>query len=178
MVNRVKAAFDSWGASSLSTRTKILFSFREILNSKVDQLSEIMSDEHGKTVADARGEIQRGIEVVEFACGLPQLLKGDYSKEVSTGVDLFSFREPLGVVAGITPFNFPAMVPMWMFPIAIACGNSFVLKPSERGSSASMMLAQMWTDAGVPDGVFNVIHGDKEVVDALLDHPHMMQSRS
>src|SRR5256885_932933 len=130
-----------------------------------------MSDEHGKVVSDARGEVQRGLEVVEFACGIPQLLKGDYSDQVSTGVDLFSFRQPLGVCAGITPFNFPAMVPMWMHPVAIACGNSFVLKPSERDPSASELVAELWAEAGLPDGVFNVVNGDKEAVDALLDHP-------
>lgn len=173
VVKRARVAFESWGDSSLSTRTKILFNFREILNSRIDELAGIITDEHGKILADARGEIQRGLEVVEFACGIPQLLKGEFSKQVSTGVDLFSFREPLGVAAGITPFNFPAMVPMWMFPIAIACGNTFILKPSERDPSASFALAQMWSDAGLPTGVFNVVQGDKEAVDAILDHPQI-----
>src|SRR5690606_31427288 len=127
-------------------------------------------DEHGKVVSDALGEVQRGLEVVEFACGIPQLLKGEYSDQVSTGVDVFSFREPLGVVAGITPFNFPVMVPMWMHPVAIACGNAFVLKPSERDPSASVIVARLWAEAGLPDGVFNVVHGDKTAVDAILDH--------
>jgi malonate-semialdehyde dehydrogenase (acetylating)/methylmalonate-semialdehyde dehydrogenase len=131
----------------------------------------VITDEHGKVLSDALGEVQRGLEVVEFACGIPTLLKGDYSDQISTGVDTFSFREPLGVVAGITPFNFPAMVPMWMFPVAIACGNTFVLKPSERDPSASMVLARMWQEAGLPDGVFNVVHGDKAAVDAVLDSP-------
>lgn len=171
VVESSQKAFELWRDASFSTRSKILFNFREILNSKIASLSEIITDEHGKTVADAQGEIQRGLEVVEFACGIPQLLKGDYSREVSTGIDLFSFREPLGVVAGITPFNFPAMVPMWMFPVAIACGNTFILKPSERDPSASIEIARMWSEAGLPGGVFNVIHGDKEVVDAILDHP-------
>lgn len=171
IVQSSKRAFEQWGSASFSTRTRILFNFREILNSRIAHLAEVITDEHGKTLADARGEIQRGLEVVEFACGIPQLLKGDYSREVSTGIDLFSFREPLGVVAGITPFNFPAMVPMWMFPIAIACGNTFILKPSERDPSASVEIGRMWSEAGLPDGVFNVIHGDKEVVDAILDHP-------
>jgi malonate-semialdehyde dehydrogenase (acetylating)/methylmalonate-semialdehyde dehydrogenase len=126
--------------------------------------------EHGKVVSDARGEVQRGLEVVEFACGIPTLLKGDFSDQVSTGVDVYSFREPLGVCAGITPFNFPVMVPMWMFPVAIACGNTFVLKPSERDPSAAQLIAELWAEAGLPDGVFNVVHGDKEAVDALLDH--------
>jgi malonate-semialdehyde dehydrogenase (acetylating)/methylmalonate-semialdehyde dehydrogenase len=165
------AAFEKWSQSSLSTRTKVLFAFRELVNARTQELAEIISDEHGKVVSDARGEVQRGLEVVEFACGIPTLLKGEYSDQVSGGVDVFSFRQPLGVCAGITPFNFPAMVPMWMHPVAIACGNTFVLKPSERDPSASMLVAELWAEAGLPDGVFNVVHGDKEAVDALLDHP-------
>ncbi|WP_433557670.1 CoA-acylating methylmalonate-semialdehyde dehydrogenase [Pseudonocardia xinjiangensis] len=165
------AAFETWSQSSLSTRTKVLFAFRELVNQRTQDIAEIISDEHGKVVSDARGEVQRGLEVVEFACGIPTLLKGEYSDQVSGGVDVFSFRQPLGVCAGITPFNFPAMVPMWMHPVAIACGNTFVLKPSERDPSASMLVAELWTEAGLPDGVFNVVHGDKEAVDALLDHP-------
>ncbi|MFD1655672.1 aldehyde dehydrogenase family protein, partial [Pseudonocardia alaniniphila] len=164
-------AFETWSQSSLSTRTKVLFAFRELVNARTQDLAEIISDEHGKVVSDARGEVQRGLEVVEFACGIPTLLKGEYSDQVSGGVDVFSFRQPLGVCAGITPFNFPAMVPMWMHPVAIACGNTFVLKPSERDPSASMLVAELWAEAGLPDGVFNVVHGDKESVDALLDHP-------
>ena len=163
-------AFGDWSQASLSKRSKVLFAFRELVNGHVDQLAELITDEHGKVLSDARGEVQRGLEVVEFACGIPHLLKGDYSDQVSTDVDTFSFREPLGVVAGITPFNFPVMVPMWMHPVAIACGNSFVLKPSERGPAASMLIAELWQQAGLPDGVFNVVHGDKEAVDALLDH--------
>ncbi|WP_214402801.1 CoA-acylating methylmalonate-semialdehyde dehydrogenase [Pseudonocardia lacus] len=170
-VQAAKAAFASWSQSSLSTRTKILFNLRELVNARTQQLAEIVSDEHGKVISDARGEVQRGLEVIEFACGIPTLLKGDYSDQVSTGVDLFSFRAPLGVCAGITPFNFPAMVPMWMHPVAIACGNTFVLKPSERDPSASQFVAELWAEAGLPEGVFNVVHGDKEAVDALLDHP-------
>ena len=170
-VQTAKAAFASWSQSSLSARTKTLFRFRELVNNRTDELAEIVSDEHGKVISDARGEVQRGLEVIEFACGIPTLLKGDYSDQVSSGVDLFSFRAPLGVVAGITPFNFPAMVPMWMYPVAIACGNTFVLKPSERDPSASQFVAELWAEAGLPDGVFNVVHGDKESVDALLDHP-------
>jgi malonate-semialdehyde dehydrogenase (acetylating) / methylmalonate-semialdehyde dehydrogenase len=169
-VRTAAAAFEDWSQSSLSQRTKILFSFREIVNARVDELAEVVSDEHGKVVSDARGEVQRGLEVVEFACGIPTLLKGDFSDQVSTGVDVYSFRQPLGVCAGITPFNFPVMVPMWMHPVAIATGNTFVLKPSERDPSASMLVAEMWAEAGLPDGVFNVVHGDKEAVDALLDH--------
>jgi malonate-semialdehyde dehydrogenase (acetylating)/methylmalonate-semialdehyde dehydrogenase len=170
-VDVAAAAFTSWSQSSLSQRAKILFAFRELVNSHVDQLAGFITDEHGKVLSDARGEVQRGLEVIEFACGIPHLLKGDYSDQVSTGVDTFSFREPLGVVAGITPFNFPVMVPMWMHPVAIACGNTFVLKPSERDPSASQLVAELWQRAGLPDGVFNVVNGDKEAVDALLDHP-------
>ncbi|GAA3233451.1 CoA-acylating methylmalonate-semialdehyde dehydrogenase [Pseudonocardia petroleophila] len=170
-VQSAKAAFETWGQSSLSQRVKVLFAFRELVNARMDDLAEIISDEHGKVLSDARGEVQRGLEVVEFACGIPSLLKGEYSDQVSGGVDLFSFRQPLGVCAGITPFNFPAMVPMWMYPVAIATGNTFVLKPSERDPSASMLAAELWAEAGLPDGVFNVVHGDKESVDALLDHP-------
>ncbi|HLN77819.1 MAG TPA: CoA-acylating methylmalonate-semialdehyde dehydrogenase [Nocardioidaceae bacterium] len=170
-VASARSAFDSWSQASLSKRAKVLFAFREIVNRRAMELAEIVSDEHGKVVSDALGEVQRGLEVVEFACGIPQLIKGEYSDQVSGGVDVFSFREPLGVVAGITPFNFPVMVPMWMHPVAIACGNTFVLKPSERDPSASMLVAEMWAEAGLPDGVFNVVHGDKESVDALLDHP-------
>jgi malonate-semialdehyde dehydrogenase (acetylating)/methylmalonate-semialdehyde dehydrogenase len=170
-VRAAAAAFVDWSQSSLSKRTKVLFAFRELVNDHIDELAEIISDEHGKVVSDARGEVQRGLEVVEFACGIPQLLKGDFSDQVSAGVDVYSFRQPLGVVAGITPFNFPIMVPMWMHPVAIACGNTFVLKPSERDPSGSMLVAELWARAGLPDGVFNVVHGDKVAVDALLDHP-------
>ncbi|WP_300681381.1 CoA-acylating methylmalonate-semialdehyde dehydrogenase [Nocardioides sp.] len=164
-------AFTSWSQTSLSKRTSILFAFRHLVAANMGRLAEAITDEHGKVLSDARGEVQRGLEVVEFACGIPALLKGDYSDQVSGGVDLLSYRQPLGVVAGITPFNFPAMVPMWMFPIAIACGNTFVLKPSERDPSAALILAELWREAGLPEGVFNVVHGDKEAVDALLDHP-------
>ncbi len=170
-VEAAAKAFEQWGQASLSTRTKVLFAFRQLVEARAGDLAEIIADEHGKVVSDALGEVQRGLEIVEFACGIPQLTKGDYSNEVSTGVDVFSYREPLGVVAGITPFNFPAMVPMWMHPIAIACGNTFVLKPSERDPSASVLVARLWAEAGLPDGVFNVVHGDKEAVDAILDHP-------
>jgi len=170
-VKSATAACDSWSQTSLSRRTRILFAFRELVNARRREIAAAICDEHGKVVSDAEGEVQRGLEVVEFACGIPTLLKGGYSDQVSTGVDLFSFREPLGVVAGITPFNFPAMVPMWMFPVAIACGNTFVLKPSERDPSAAMLLAQLWAEAGLPQGVFNVVHGDRIAVDALIDHP-------
>src|SRR4051794_337687 len=164
-------AFVEWSQASLSRRTKVLFAFRELVNAHTGRIAEAITDEHGKVLSDARGEVQRGLEVVEFACGIPQLLKGDFSAQVSTGVDLHSFREPLGVCAGITPFNFPAMVPMWMFPVAIATGNTFILKPSERDPSAAVILAELWAEAGLPEGVFNVVHGDKEAVDALLEHP-------
>jgi malonate-semialdehyde dehydrogenase (acetylating) / methylmalonate-semialdehyde dehydrogenase len=172
-VQAARAAFTSWSESSTSTRTSVLFRFRELVSANADRLAGVISDEHGKVLSDARGEVQRGIDVVEFACGIPTLLKGGYSDQVSTDIDSYSFRQPLGVVAGITPFNFPAMVPMWMFPVAIACGNTFVLKPSERDPSASMVLAELCAEAGLPDGVFNVVHGDKVAVDALLDHPEV-----
>ncbi len=170
-VAAAKEAFPAWAHASLSGRTKILFAFRELVNARAKDIAELITDEHGKVLSDALGEVQRGLEVVEFACGIATLLKGDYSDQVSTDVDTFSFREPLGVVAGITPFNFPAMVPMWMYPVAIACGNTFVLKPSERDPSASMLVAELWQQAGLPDGVFNVVHGDKVAVDAILDSP-------
>jgi malonate-semialdehyde dehydrogenase (acetylating)/methylmalonate-semialdehyde dehydrogenase len=166
-----KDAFAEWSQTSLSRRTKVLFAFRELVNAHAGEIAELITDEHGKVLSDALGEVQRGLEVVEFACGIPHLLKGDFSDQVSTDVDTYSFREPLGVVAGITPFNVPAMVPMWMFPVAIACGNTFVLKPSERDPSASMRLAELWQQAGLPDGVFNVVHGDKVAVDTILDSP-------
>lgn len=164
-------AFEEWGQSSLSRRTKVLFAFRELVNARAQELAELITDEHGKVLSDALGEVQRGLEVVEYACGIPQALKGEFSDQVSADVDSYSYREPLGVVAGITPFNFPAMVPMWMFPIAIATGNTFILKPSERDPSASLLLARLWQEAGLPDGVFNVVQGDASTVNAILDHP-------
>ncbi len=164
-------AFESWRDSSLSKRSAVLFAFRQLVFEYMDELAATISDEHGKVISDARGEVQRGLEVIEFACGIPQLLKGEYSEQVSSGVDSYSFRQPLGVVAGITPFNFPIMVPMWMHPIAIACGNTFVLKPSERDPSVSLYVAELWQQAGLPDGVFNVVNGDKVAVDAVLDSP-------
>ena len=169
-VQSAAIAFARWSEESLAARTKVMFAFREIVNARSAQLAEVISDEHGKVLSDAAGEVQRGLEVVEFACSLPTLTKGAYSDQVSGGVDSYSFRQPLGVCAGITPFNFPAMVPMWMFPVAIACGNTFVLKPSERDPSASVLLAEWFAEAGLPAGVFNVVHGDKVAVDALLDH--------
>lgn len=163
-------AFETWSRYPLGKRAAVLFRFRELLAASTDELARLVSREHGKVVSDAAGEVGRGLEVVEFACGLPHLLKGEYSEQAATGVDVFSFREPLGVVAGITPFNFPVMVPLWMSPMAIATGNTFVLKPSERDPSASLFLADLWQKAGLPDGVFNVVQGDKEVVDAILHH--------
>jgi len=170
-ITAASEAFPEWSQTSLSKRAKVLFAFRELVNSHAKEIAELITDEHGKVLSDALGEVQRGLEVVEFACGIPHLLKGEYSDQVSSGVDTYSFREPLGVVAGITPFNFPAMVPMWMFPVAIACGNTFVLKPSERDPSASIRIAELWREAGLPDGVFNVVHGDKVAVDTILDSP-------
>lgn len=170
-VRCARDAFRQWGRSSLSARATVLFAFRDLVARNANELARAITQEHGKVLDDARGEVQRGLEVIEFACGIPQLLKGEYSENVSTNVDSYSFRQPLGVVAGITPFNFPVMVPMWMHPIAIATGNTFVLKPSEKDPSASVMIASLWQQAGLPDGVFNVVHGDKAAVDALLTHP-------
>jgi malonate-semialdehyde dehydrogenase (acetylating)/methylmalonate-semialdehyde dehydrogenase len=170
-VAAAKTAFESWKKVSLSKRAAILFAFRELVHDHTRDLAALITAEHGKVASDAAGEVARGLEVVEFACGIPHLLKGGFSENVSTGVDSYSIRQPLGVVAGITPFNFPAMVPMWMFPIAIACGNTFVLKPSEKDPSASTLIAQLWAEAGLPEGVFSVLQGDKVAVDGLLQHP-------
>ena len=170
-VSAAQAAFPAWAATPVPKRAKILFKFRQLVEERSEQLAKAISAEHGKTQSDALGEVARGLEVVEFACGVPQLLKGEYSENVGGAIDAYSLRQPLGVVAGITPFNFPAMVPMWMFPLAIACGNCFVLKPSERDPSASLLLANWLSEAGLPNGVFNVVQGDKRAVDALLWHP-------
>lgn len=170
-VRAAAEAYQGWSQTSVTRRSKVLFAFRELLDRNADEVARLISDEHGKVVSDAAGEVQRGLEVVEFCCGIPQLLKGEFSDQVSTGVDAYSFRQPVGVVAGITPFNFPAMVPLWMHPVALACGNTFVLKPSERDPSAALLLAELWSQAGLPDGAFNVVQGDKEAVDAVLDHP-------
>ena len=166
-----KAAAAEWGAAPISARTAALFAFRELVHAHRDDLARVVTREHGKVLTDAAGEVQRGLEVLEFACGVGHLLKGEMSHQISRGVDSYSLRQPLGVVAGITPFNFPVMVPMWMFPIAIACGNAFVLKPSEQDPSASVLLAELAARAGLPDGVLNVVHGDRTAVDALLAHP-------
>jgi malonate-semialdehyde dehydrogenase (acetylating)/methylmalonate-semialdehyde dehydrogenase len=169
-VRAAEAAFPDWAAQPPLRRARVLFRFREIFERRMDEVAAAIQREHGKVFSDAKGEATRGLEVVEFATGIPQLLKGEFTEQVGTGVDSWSMRQPLGVVAGITPFNFPAMVPMWMFPVAIACGNTFVLKPSERDPSAAMLIAEMLKEAGLPDGVFNVVHGDKLAVDALLAH--------
>jgi malonate-semialdehyde dehydrogenase (acetylating)/methylmalonate-semialdehyde dehydrogenase len=165
------AAAREWRATSLSRRTAVLFRFRELLTEHADELAAVITSEHGKVLSDAAGEVARGLENVEFACGIAQLLKGGYSEQAATGVDVYSIRQPLGVVAGITPFNFPVMVPLWMCANAIACGNAFILKPSEKDPSASLLLARLWQEAGLPAGVFTVLQGDKEAVDALLTHP-------
>ncbi|MEU9913970.1 CoA-acylating methylmalonate-semialdehyde dehydrogenase [Streptomyces sp. NPDC051001] len=170
-VASAKAAFESWGTSSLARRTAVLFKYRELLDAHRDEIAALITAEHGKVHSDALGEVARGMEIVELACGISVQLKGELSTQVSTRVDVASIRQPLGVVAGITPFNFPAMVPMWMFPLAIACGNTFVLKPSEKDPSASFRLAELASEAGLPDGVLNIVQGDKVAVDRLLEHP-------
>ena len=169
-VRTAKNAFETWRDSPLTRRQNIMFAYRELVVARKDEMATILSEEHGKTLDDARGEVQRGLEVIEFACNIAHMLKGDYSEQVSTSVDTYTIRQPLGVVAGITPFNFPAMVPMWMYPIAIACGNTFILKPSEKDPSTSLLAAEWLKEAGLPDGVFNVVHGDKVAVDAILGH--------
>ncbi len=167
-----KRAFDEvWGSSTLTKRMQVLFNFRELVNQRKEDIAALITAEHGKVLSDALGEVTRGLEVVEFACGNAHLLKGGFSEQVSTGVDVHSLRQPLGVVGIISPFNFPAMVPMWFFPIAIAAGNTVIVKPSEKDPSAIMLIAELWQEAGLPDGVFNVVHGDKVAVDALLTHP-------
>src|SRR6478672_6209369 len=171
VIDVAAAAYPAWCDTSLAKRTQILFAFRELLDARKEELAAIITSEHGKVLDDALGEVARGLDVVDFACGIPHLLKGGYSEGVSTGVDVHSKRQPLGVVGIISPFNFPAMVPMWFFPLAIAAGNTVVLKPSEKDPSASIWIAELWKEAGLPDGVFNVLQGDKEAVDALLDHP-------
>ncbi len=163
-------AFPAWSKTGLTKRSTILFKFRELVNARRDDFARLITREHGKVFSDAQGEVQRGLEVVEFACGIPHLIKGEFAESVATNVDSYSIRQPLGVVAGITPFNFPVMVPMWMYPIAIAAGNTFILKPSEKDPSASLLAAELWKEAGLPDGVFNVVQGDKVAVDRILEH--------
>ncbi|MBO9652156.1 MAG: CoA-acylating methylmalonate-semialdehyde dehydrogenase, partial [Variovorax sp.] len=170
-VAAARAAFPAWADTPPIRRARVMFKFLELLNKHRDELAHLITAEHGKVFTDAQGEVTRGIDIVEFACGIPQLLKGDYTDQVSTGIDNWTMRQPLGVVAGITPFNFPVMVPMWMFPVAIAAGNTFILKPSPLDPSPSLRIAELLKEAGLPDGVFNVVQGDKEAVDALLVHP-------
>ena len=165
------AAFPAWADTPPLRRARVMFKFLELLNQHRDTLAHMITAEHGKVFTDAQGEVTRGIDIVEFACGIPQLLKGDFTDQVSTGIDNWTMRQPLGVVAGVTPFNFPVMVPMWMFPVALACGNTFVLKPSPLDPSPSLFMAELLKQAGLPDGVFNVVQGDKEAVDALVEHP-------
>ncbi|WP_277614109.1 MULTISPECIES: CoA-acylating methylmalonate-semialdehyde dehydrogenase [Kaistia] len=170
-VASAKAAFPAWADTPPMKRARVMFKFKDLLEQNADRIARAISAEHGKTHDDALGEVQRGLEVVEFACGIPHLLKGEYSKNVGPAIDTYSDRQALGVVAGITPFNFPCMVPLWMYPVAIACGNTFILKPSERDPGAAMLTAELLHEAGLPPGVLNVVHGDKEVVDAILHHP-------
>ncbi|WP_280926621.1 CoA-acylating methylmalonate-semialdehyde dehydrogenase [Piscinibacter koreensis] len=170
-VDAARAALPAWADTPPLRRARVMNAFLQLLNQHKDALAAIITAEHGKVFSDAQGEVMRGIDIVEFACGIPQLLKGDYTDQVSTGIDNWTMRQPLGIVAGVTPFNFPVMVPMWMFPVAIACGNCFILKPSERDPSPSLLMADLLKQAGLPDGVFNVVQGDKVVVDALLAHP-------
>jgi len=168
-----QAAFPAWAATPPLRRARVMFRYKALLEQHADEIARLLTSEHGKVLSDARGEVTRGIEVVEFACGIPQLLKSEFTENVGTNVDSWSIRQPVGVCAGITPFNFPAMVPMWMFPVAIACGNTFVLKPSEKDPSVPMRLAELLKEAGLPDGVFNVVNGDREAVDTLLTDPRV-----
>jgi len=172
-VAAAQTAFQDWSQVPPIRRARILNQFLALMNERKDELAALITSEHGKVFSDAQGEVMRGIDITEFACGIPQLLKGDYTEQVSTGIDNWTMRQPLGVVAGITPFNFPCMVPCWMFPVAIACGNTFVLKPSERDPSASLFMARLLKEAGLPDGVFNVVQGDRHAVEALVDHPQV-----
>jgi malonate-semialdehyde dehydrogenase (acetylating) / methylmalonate-semialdehyde dehydrogenase len=170
-VAAAEAAFPAWSSLPPLRRARVMFRFREIFESRLEEIAALITSEHGKVLSDAKGEVTRGLENIEFATGIPQLLKGEFTEQVGTGVDSWSIRQPLGIVAGITPFNFPAMVPLWMAPLALACGNCFILKPSERDPSASILLAEMLRESGLPDGIFSVVHGDKEAVDNILEHP-------
>src|SRR6056297_3289638 len=167
------AAQPAWAAVNPQRRARVMFQFKALVESNMDALARLLSEEHGKVLADSRGDIQRGLEVIEFACGIPHLLKGEYTEGAGPGIDVYSMRQPLGVAAGITPFNFPAMIPMWMFGIAIACGNTFILKPSEKDPSVPLRLVELFHEAGAPEGVLNMVNGDKESVDALLTHPNV-----
>jgi malonate-semialdehyde dehydrogenase (acetylating)/methylmalonate-semialdehyde dehydrogenase len=172
-VQAAAAAFPAWAATNPQRRARVMFEFKRLVEARIDELAELLSAEHGKVVADSRGDVQRGLEVIEFACGIPHALKGEYTEGAGPGIDVYSMRQPLGVVAGITPFNFPAMIPMWMFGIAIAVGNTFILKPSERDPSLPVRLGELFMEAGAPAGVLNVVHGDKVAVDAILTHPEI-----
>ena len=172
-IDSANAALPGWSATNPQRRARVMFAFKALIERDMDELAELLASEHGKVVADARGDIQRGLEVIEFACGIPHVLKGEHTQGAGPGIDVYSMRQPLGIVAGITPFNFPAMIPMWMFGVAIACGNAFILKPSERDPSVPVRLAELMKEAGLPDGILNVVHGDKEMVDAILDHPEI-----
>jgi len=170
-VQAASKAFPAWSAMNPQRRARVLFKFKQLVEDNMDELAQLLSSEHGKVVADSRGDVQRGLEVIEFACGIPHVQKGEYTEGAGPGIDVFSMRQPLGVVAGITPFNFPAMIPMWMFGVALACGNTFILKPSEKDPSVPLRLAELMLEAGAPEGVLNVVHGDKVAVDAILTHP-------
>jgi len=170
-VNAALAAQPEWAATNPQRRARVMFKFKELVEAHIDELAVLLSSEHGKVVADARGDVQRGLDVIEFACGIPHALKGEYTQGAGPGIDVYSMRQPIGIGAGITPFNFPAMIPMWMFGVAIACGNAFILKPSERDPSVPVRLAELMLEAGAPEGILQVVHGDKEMVDAILDHP-------
>jgi len=170
-VAAAQAAQPAWAATNPQRRARVMFKFKELVEANIDELAELLASEHGKVVADAKGDVQRGLDVIEFACGIPHVLKGEYTQGAGPGIDVYSMRQPLGIGAGITPFNFPAMIPMWMFGVAIACGNAFILKPSERDPSVPVRLAELMLEAGAPAGILQVVHGDKEMVDAILDHP-------
>src|SRR5687768_10715934 len=169
-----RAAQPAWAATNPQRRARVMFNYKALVEARMDELAEILSSEHGKVIADAKGDVQRGLEVIEFSCGIPHALKGEYTQGAGPGIDVYSMRQPLGLVCGITPFNFPATVPMWMFGVAIACSNAFILKPSERDPTVPVRLAELMKEAGLPDGILNVVHGDKEMVDAILDHPEIM----
>ncbi|HEX8443300.1 MAG TPA: CoA-acylating methylmalonate-semialdehyde dehydrogenase [Allosphingosinicella sp.] len=173
-MDNARAAQPAWAATNPQRRARVMFKFKDLVESNMDALAHLLSSEHGKVIADSKGDIQRGLEVIEFACGIPHALKGEYTQGAGPGIDVYSMRQPLGIVAGITPFNFPAMIPMWMFGVAIACGNAFILKPSERDPSVPVRLAELMQEAGLPDGILQVVHGDKEMVDAILDEPDIM----
>ncbi len=170
-VAAAQAAQPGWAATNPQRRARVMFAFKALVEANMDSLAHLLASEHGKVIADAKGDIQRGLEVVEFACGIPHALKGEYTQGAGPGIDVYSMRQPIGIGAGITPFNFPAMIPMWMFGVAIACGNAFLLKPSERDPSVPVRLAELFREAGGPEGILQVVHGDKEMVDAILDHP-------